>query len=169
MFEPKLGRRMSWLAWRFAGRRVITESSLQRTNRTRLAGERRSANRAGPSAIRFHGPPARLSFGFIRSLFANVYILTRRNGTLELWNFLSLIDYCSLSDRCPTSMFERDRSVTGAFITGIDVLDRPVFPVRYCRLINTGFRRSRKREKHRSGFANSGCGQGPQRQIYVIS
>ncbi len=49
-------------------------------------------------------------------------------------------------------MFEWDRSVTGAFITGIDVLDRPVFRVRYCRLINTGFRRSRKREKHRSGL-----------------
>ena len=83
MFEAQFGRRESWPDG-LAHRLVITESTLQCTNRTRLAGERRSANRAGPSAIRFHGPLAGLSFGFIRSLFANVYILTRRNGTLDL-------------------------------------------------------------------------------------
>src|ERR1700738_5124509 len=57
MFEPKLGRRMSWIAWRFAGRRVITESSLQRTNRTRLSvvTQQSAANRAGPFACRNHG------------------------------------------------------------------------------------------------------------------
>ena len=54
----------------------------------------------------------------------------------------------------------RDRSVTGAFITAIDVLHRPAFPVRYCRLINTGSGRSRivEREKTPLRAANSGGG-----------
>ena len=85
MLEPELGRRKSWSDG-LAHRLFITENSAQSTNRTGVAavGEQRTANRTGPFAIRFHGPLAGLSFGFIRSLFANVYILTRRNGTLDL-------------------------------------------------------------------------------------
>ncbi len=63
MFKTKLGSNI--FDRRCAALRL--ESILQRADRTRLAavGEQRTANRAGPSAFRCHGPLATLSVGFI--------------------------------------------------------------------------------------------------------
>ena len=53
MFESEFGRRKSRPDG-LAHRLLITERSTYYANRTQLASERRSANRAGPTAFRFH-------------------------------------------------------------------------------------------------------------------
>jgi len=52
MFESEFGRRKSRPDG-LAHRLLITERSTYYANRTQLASERRSANRAGPTAFRF--------------------------------------------------------------------------------------------------------------------
>ena len=53
MFEAQFRRRKSWSDG-LAHRLVITERSTKYANRTQLTSERRSANRACPTAFRFH-------------------------------------------------------------------------------------------------------------------